>query len=88
MTLSPEFPCNQCGACCRNVGSAIETQFLDRGDGICQYYHTESKLCTIYESRPLICQINKQYLLNYKTQYSWLEFIELNREACLILERL
>ncbi|MDU1922742.1 MAG: YkgJ family cysteine cluster protein, partial [Enterobacter sp.] len=31
MTLTPAFPCNQCGACCRHVNRASETQFLDRG---------------------------------------------------------
>lgn len=88
MTLTPAFPCNQCGACCRHVNRASETQFLDRGDGICRHYQMETKLCAIYETRPLICQIEKQYQLNYQQQYSWQEFITLNHEACLILEKL
>lgn len=32
--------------------------------------------------------VEKQYQLNYQQQYSWQEFITLNREACLILEKL
>jgi Fe-S-cluster containining protein len=88
MTLIPKFPCNQCGACCRHVDRAIETQFLNRGDGICRHYQVETKLCTIYATRPLICQVERQYELNYQQLYSWQDFISLNREACLILEKL
>lgn len=88
MTLIPEFPCNQCGACCRHINRAIETQFLDRGDGICRHYQPNTKRCAIYATRPLICQVDKQYLINYRQQYSWLEFIELNTIACRVLETL
>ncbi|WP_148872329.1 YkgJ family cysteine cluster protein, partial [Serratia marcescens] len=73
---------------CRHVGRASETQFLDRGDGVCRHYQTETKLCAIYETRPLICQVEKQYQLNYRHKYSWQAFITLNREACLVLEKL
>ncbi|WP_338296459.1 YkgJ family cysteine cluster protein, partial [Escherichia coli] len=52
MKLHPPFPCNQCGACCRHVNRAGETQCLDRGDGICRYYQTDSHLCAIYDKRP------------------------------------
>ncbi|SVW45423.1 Uncharacterised protein [Klebsiella pneumoniae] len=45
-------------------------------------------MCTIYETRPLICQVERQYELNYQQLYSWQDFITLNREACLILEKL
>jgi hypothetical protein len=44
--------------------------------------------CARFIKRPLICQVEKQYQLNYQQQYSWQEFITLNREACLILEKL
>lgn len=76
------FPCNKCGACCRHVNRAIETQFLDRGDGTCKNYDEIEKLCTVYDSRPDICRVDKQYLFHYKDQYTWNEFIELNRISC------
>ena len=88
MILTPAFPCNQCGACCRHVNRADETRFLDRGDGICRHYCMETKLCSIYETRPLICQVEKQFVLNYQQQYSWSEFIALNQIACQVLETL
>ncbi len=79
------FPCDKCGACCRHVNRAKETQFLDRNDGICRYYDENNKLCTIYLERPDICRVDKQYDLNYSKKYTWDEFIELNRIACRII---
>ncbi|HED5923263.1 TPA: YkgJ family cysteine cluster protein [Escherichia coli] len=88
MKLHPPFPCSQCGACCCHVNRAGETQCLDRGDGICRHYQTDSHLCAIYDKRPQICRVEDQYLLNYQSQYSWQEFIALNQAACLILNKL
>nr|WP_071840705.1 YkgJ family cysteine cluster protein [Escherichia coli] len=68
--------------------AAGETQCLDRGDGICRHYQTDSHLCAIYDKRPQICRVEDQYLLNYQSQYSWQEFIALNQAACLILNKL
>lgn len=88
MTLHPAFPCNQCGACCRHVDRADETLFLDRGDGICRHYGMESRRCNIYDARPAICQVEKQFLMNYQQHYSWQTFIEINQIACQFLEEL
>lgn len=85
MKNSLKFPCYKCGACCCNVNRAQETLFLDGGDGVCNYYDRETKLCTIYDTRPEICRIDTQYQLNYKDKYSWIEFIEINLIACDIL---
>lgn len=85
MSNSPQFPCYQCGACCCNVNRSKETLFLDNGNGVCRYYDHQTKLCTIYETRPDICRVDKQYQLNYKNKYSWAEFIEINTIACKIL---
>ncbi|UNH31393.1 YkgJ family cysteine cluster protein [Moellerella wisconsensis] len=79
------FPCNKCGACCRHVNRAKETQFLDRADGVCRYYDEINKLCSIYNERPDICRVDRQYLLNYHKQYTWREFIEINKIACQII---
>ncbi len=57
----------------------VKLQCLDRGDGICRHYQTDSHLCAIYDKRPQICRVEDQYLLNYQSQYSWQEFIALNQ---------
>ncbi|WOB84892.1 MULTISPECIES: YkgJ family cysteine cluster protein [unclassified Providencia] len=85
LTLEYSFPCDKCGACCRHVDRAEETQFLDRGDGICKHYNETNLLCTIYHERPDICRVDKQYALNYANLYTWDEFVELNRVACEII---
>ncbi|WP_410910136.1 YkgJ family cysteine cluster protein [Pseudomonas sp. SIMBA_068] len=80
------FPCNQCGLCCRNVHLAEETRFLDRGDGTCRHHDVPSKRCTIYEDRPEICRVDRQYELHYARQYGWDEFVKLNVQVCKVLE--
>lgn len=82
------FPCYRCGACCRHVDLAELTRFLDRGDGICRHYDEAGKSCGIYEHRPDICCIDRQYQLHYSKQYSWKDFVRLNLQACAQLEAL
>lgn len=79
------FPCIGCGACCRHVNLSEQTSYLDRGDGICQYYNETTKLCNIYEDRPDICRVRKQYELNYKNEYTWDQFVAINIQGCYYL---
>lgn len=82
-----EFPCTQCGLCCQHVDKAIETRALDRGDGTCKHYNSASKHCAIYEQRPDICRIDRQYEINYAEKMSWEYFVVLNIQACEALQR-
>ena len=75
-TITKSFPCTACGKCCQNVGKSEETALLDRGDG--EY----TKLCLIYENRPLVCQVEKYYQAYLKEIYEWDEFVKLNLEIC------
>ena len=80
--MTPAFPCTQCGLCCRNVHLAEQTQYLDRGDGACRHYSDADKHCLIYETRPDICRVDRQYLLRFHIQCTWEEFVALNTRAC------
>ena len=82
------FPCNRCGACCRNVHLAKETRFLDRGDGCCRHYDELTQLCSVYENRPSICRVDEQYAINYQPFMTWEAFVEVNVQACNKLDRL
>ena len=82
MNSSGSFPCDQCGLCCQHVSLSDETAWLDRGDGVCRHYDEKTKLCEIYETRPLICRVREQYDLRFKSLFSWQDFVELNLEAC------
>ncbi|MBC3242968.1 YkgJ family cysteine cluster protein [Pseudomonas lurida] len=80
------FPCTQCGLCCQHVNLALETQFLDRGDGTCRHYDAASKGCNIYSERPSICRVDQQYSERYARRYSWEEYVRLNIEVCELLQ--
>ena len=60
--MTRTFHCDKCGACCSQLklfGSLYA--FLDDGSGVCRYYDKETKLCTIYEHRPLQCRVEEGY---------------------------
>jgi len=82
------FPCYQCGLCCQNVHRSTQTAFLDRGDGVCKHYQMDSKQCGIYEQRPDICRVDRQYALHYARHYTWDEFIAVNLKVCAWLEEI
>ncbi|QUN06911.1 YkgJ family cysteine cluster protein [Shewanella yunxiaonensis] len=82
-----EFPCFKCGRCCQLVSTAQETKVLDRGDGACRHYDDETKLCLIYENRPDICRVDKQFSLNYAKEYDWETFVDINIKACEYIQR-
>lgn len=79
------FQCNQCGECCRHVGLSPLYQYLDRGDGVCKYL--VGNLCSIYESRPLVCRVDESYDAFFQSRMSKEEYYRLNYEACDKLKR-
>ena len=84
-TSRPAFPCNSCGKCCRNVANSEQTAWLDRGDSVCIHFDETSQLCSIYETRPLVCRVEDYYEMHLKDQFSWADFVRLNQEICRIL---
>lgn len=60
-----KFPCKACGACCRTLPSFFE---LNRGDGVCKHYDEATRLCTVYENRPLMCRIDGYYETRLREQ--------------------
>ena len=51
-----KFPCKACGECCRHVIAP-----LDRGDGVCRHYDADTRLCTVYDARPLACNVDRMF---------------------------
>ncbi len=76
------FPCTQCGKCCRYVSKSELTAYLDRGDGTCRHFDEDTKLCKIYQNRPLICRVEDMYKTHFAKDYTWEEFIAINLEIC------
>ena len=63
-----EFSCTGCGACCRRVGKILP-ELKDKGipfpyeakeDGSCEMLGEDNK-CKVYDNRPDICIVEKQY---------------------------
>lgn len=75
------FPCEQCGLCCNHIDLIPQLQNFDSGDGRCIHL-MNNNLCSIYESRPDICNVSKMYELVYHKQMSEEEYIKLNIAGC------
>lgn len=76
-----KFPCNQCGWCCQNLDKNELYSRLDRGDGTCKWFDAKIKNCTIYDSRPVICNIEAMYHVSFHTM-NYDEYIALNIRTC------
>lgn len=79
--LTP-FPCTACGLCCKRVGQSEQTEWLNRGDGTCRYYDDATQLCTIYETRPLVCRVEDYYQDRLSNAISWQKFVQINLKVC------
>jgi Fe-S-cluster containining protein len=79
------FPCIQCGLCCRTLPGASFAAEYNLGDGVCKYL--EGNLCTIYEKRPLVCNIADMYHAQYSDSMSEAEFVATNLRSCLDIAR-
>lgn len=80
------FPCTACGQCCRNVHLSRLTEYLSRGDGICRYLDENSNLCSIYEERPLVCNVENFFKKYLSDKILWTDFVEQNLVICRTLQ--
>jgi hypothetical protein len=78
------FKCDCCGACCRNLHLSEIYKELDRGDGVCKYL--VGNLCSIYENRPDICNVDKAYNLYFSKIMTKEEYYSQNYNTCKILK--
>ncbi|WP_010200149.1 hypothetical protein [Bacillus sp. m3-13] len=49
--------------------------------------YLENNMCTIYDTRPLICRIDEMYEQAFYEQFSKEEYYEINIKACQQLQR-
>lgn len=76
------FDCDRCGLCCRSLGKNFIRVELDRGDGVCKNFNEETRLCKIYKTRPIVCNVDAYYEKFLSDSMSREKFHELNREIC------
>lgn len=77
-----KFKCTKCGLCCRNIQYIPELKNYDMGNGICRFLDVRSDLCTIYDSRPAVCNIAVSYQLFFSESMSEEEYLKINYEGC------
>lgn len=75
------FKCDKCGICCRSIKDNPIYKHLDRGDGVCRYLDSHN-LCSIYDKRPLICNVDEAYRQIFYLRMTRDEYYKLNYDAC------
>ena len=75
------FNCTQCGLCCKYVGKFPFMKNYARLDGSCKYLG-ENNLCSIYDKRPDICNVDKIYERYFANKMSIDEWHKFNEEQC------
>jgi Fe-S-cluster containining protein len=81
-----DFPCIKCGLCCRTLPSIQDAVELNRGDGVCKYL--KDNLCSIYPTRPIICNIESMYFSKFKDAMTETQFILMNLKSCYRIAKL
>ena len=81
------FPCIQCGECCRHAGDVPQLATKVDAGGVCIYLDKATNRCTIYETRPKVCNVSYMYQHYFKNQMTESEFIQKNLEVCCHLNK-
>jgi len=75
-----EFPCTQCGQCCRNISKVEPLAEFNDGTGVC--IHLQGNLCGIYTTRPWCCNVDATYQLLFKESMTEDTFVTKNVDIC------
>lgn len=81
------FPCERCGCCCRMIGNVLWAKHMALPSGICRYLDQQTNLCTIYDNRPVFCNVDRYYNLFLKNTMDKDVFYALNKKECLALRQ-
>lgn len=79
------FNCSKCGQCCRNLRLNKLYDSLDDGTGCCKYL--KGNECSIYDERPLLCNVDKCYELYFSDVMTVEEYYKINFQACEMLKK-
>lgn len=75
------FPCSRCGLCCQHVNRSPETEWLNRGDGVCINFDSTNTGCKIYDNRPDICRIDESFP-RFSQVMTLHEYYKANAQVC------
>jgi len=75
------FKCDCCGLCCCSLKKVPALANFDRGDGVCIYLQDDN-LCSIYDHRPEICNVELMYERVFSNYCSKEDFFRMNEKQC------
>ena len=83
-----EFNCFKCGKCCEILSRFIPSlkDELDENN-VCKHYDKSTKLCNIYNNRPLECNVKEYYIANLKDKVPIDDYFKLNLDCCKLLNK-
>lgn len=84
-SMTSGFYCDKCGLCCEHLPQIELYADLDDGSGMCKFFDKDTRLCTIYEIRPVKCNVERAYEW-FRCTMSYDEYIQKNLEACIRLK--
>jgi hypothetical protein len=87
-----EYPCTQCGQCCKQVWKVLESPdvhpafkelieqfpYKTKPDGSCEML-TEDNLCSVYDNRPSMCNVKAGAKVLGISEAEW---FRVNRDTC------
>lgn len=76
------FKCDQCGLCCMHVNRAVIDYDINMENGVCRYFNKRTKLCEIYDDRPIFCNVDKFYEKYFRDKYSREDYYSVNYDIC------
>lgn len=76
--------CDTCTAlCCRNIPNEYQIEFCLSGTSICKHLDQTTNKCTIYQERPLICNVTEYHNCSLKlSKLNKDEWYEINYQSC------
>lgn len=80
------FDCKQCGICCRYVGHVFFAKDMALPNGTCKYLDEVTNKCTIYNERPIFCNVDKYYDTHLVGKMTREEWYAQNHKACISME--
>lgn len=85
--MASKFYCDKCGLCCEHLPKIELYADLDAGSGVCKYFDKGTRLCMVYEKRPVKCNVEMAYEW-FRNTMSYQEYIQKNLEACCKLKEM
>lgn len=82
------FECSKCGLCCKCLDGVSGMEGYHAGDGVCNFLEPDTNLCLIYDSRPVMCNVDEGYDEYFSGIMTREEFYAENTAACKVLQDL